>query len=565
MEKPEREWWKSAVVYQIYPRSFADSDGDGVGDLRGIIGRLDYLAALGVDVVWLSPIYRSPQADFGYDISDYRDIDPLFGTLADFDDLVDGLHRRGMKLVMDVVVNHTSDEHPWFVASRSSKDDPKRDWYVWRDPRDGGEPNNWGAFFGGSVWELDEASGQYYLHLFDKKQPDLNWENPAVRAAVHDMMRWWLDRGVDGFRMDVINFISKVDGLPDAPNPTGASQVNAFQMFADGPHVHEYLAELTREVSAGYEGRYMTVGEMPGVTPAEARLYTGEDRGELNMVFQFEHVGLDQSRFNKFDYRGLDRVELKKTLHRWQRELAETGWNSLYWNNHDQPRAVSRFGDDDPEWWYLSATALATVLHGMRGTPYVYQGEELGMTNYPFTRGDEHRDPEARNYYARVLELGLDEGAALTGLAKISRDNARTPMQWDAGSQAGFTTGSPWLPVNPNHDWLNVAAQVDAPDSVFAHYRRLIRLRHEQPVFVDGDFEALFEDDPQIWAYTRTSADESMLVIANCGRDPRTVTVGDAWDGADLLLANGDAPAVVDGPDIELGGWEARIYLRRGV
>jgi oligo-1,6-glucosidase len=562
MSAPNAAWWKSAVVYQIYPRSFADSNDDGIGDLNGIIARLEYLEALGVDVVWLSPIYRSPQADFGYDISDYHDIDPIFGSLADFDKLLDGVHARGMKLVLDLVVNHTSDEHPWFVASRSSVEDPRRDWYVWRDPRDGGEPNNWGSFFGGSAWELDAASGQYYLHLFDKKQPDLNWQNPAVRVAVHDMMRWWLDRGVDGFRMDVINFISKADGLPDAPNPSGACYVNAFQMFADGPRVHDYLAEMTREVFTGRNGQYLTVGETPGVTYEQARLYTGEDRGELNMVFQFEHVQLDQSKFNKFAYLGLDRAALKDTLHRWQRELATTGWNSLYWNNHDQPRAVSRFGDDDPAVWYRSATALATILHGMKGTPYIYQGEELGMTNYPFTRGEQHRDPEAANYYASVLELGLDEGAALTGLARISRDNARTPMQWDATAHAGFTNGDPWLPVNPNHTWLNAAAQQDATDSVFTYYRRLIQLRHDQPILVDGDFTALFDDDPHIWAYTRTTDTESMLILTNCGTDPRTVTMDDTWLGARLVLSNSPAPATIDDHQIPLDSWDARIYLK---
>lgn len=562
MGGPETAWWKSAVVYQIYPRSFADSDGDGIGDLVGIIARLDYLVALGVDVLWLSPIYRSPQADFGYDISDYHDIDPSFGTLADFDTLLEGVHARGMKLVMDLVVNHTSDEHPWFVASRSSLENPKRDWYVWRDPRDDREPNNWGSFFGGSAWELDAVSGQYYLHLFDRKQPDLNWENPAVRSAVHDVMRWWLDRGVDGFRMDVINFISKVEGLPDASNPFHARCVNDIEMFADGPHVHEYLAEITREVFSSREGQFMSVGETPGVTPEQARLYTDVQRGELNMVFQFEHVRLDQSTFDKFDYLGLDLVLLKNSLHRWQCELAETGWNSLYWNNHDQPRAVSRFGDDHPDYWYRSATALAMVLHGMRGTPYVYQGEELGMTNYPFKRGDEHRDPEAVNYYASVLELGLDEGAALTGLAKISRDNARTPMQWDDSNHAGFTSGDPWLPVNPNYRWLNAAAQRNAADSVFGVYQKLIKLRHDLAIFVDGDFEPLFEDDPQIWAYLRSTADESMLVIANCGRSPRTVALDNVWVGADLLLTNSPAAVALDGPDVELDSWEARIYLR---
>jgi oligo-1,6-glucosidase len=537
-------WWRSAVVYQIYPRSFADSNGDGVGDLSGIIERLDHLQVLGVDVIWLSPIYRSPQADNGYDISDYRDIDPLFGTLAEFDVLLAKVHERGIKLMMDLVVNHTSDEHPWFIEARSSRDSPKRDWYVWRDARDGAEPNDWGSFFGGSAWEWEQATDQYYLHLFDRKQPDLNWENPEVRRAVHDIMDWWLDRGVDGFRMDVINFISKAeDG------------------FVDGPRVHEYLAEMTRAVFAGRVGAFITVGEMPGVTPEQARLYTDPARGELNMVFQFEHVGLDQSPTNKFDYLGLDRLALKTSLFRWQVALAETGWNSLYWNNHDQPRVVSRFGDADPAYWAASAKALATVLHGMRGTPYVYQGEELGMTNYPFRFPQDHEDLEAVNYYNEVLEIGGDEAAALAGLAKMSRDNARTPMQWDAGPEAGFTTGEPWLPVNPNHTWLNAAAQTDAPATVFAHYQALIRLRHELPILVDGDFTALMADDPQIWAYTRTIQNGRLLVIANCGRSPQTVEIGREWITAELLLGNlPDTPAAVASTSLDLAGWEARIY-----
>jgi oligo-1,6-glucosidase len=542
----EAAWWRSAVVYQIYPRSFADSDGNGFGDLGGIVDRLDYLKSLGVDVIWLSPTYRSPQVDNGYDISDYRDIDPLFGTLAEFDVLLAKVHERGMKLMMDLVVNHTSDEHPWFVDSRSSRDSSKRDWYIWRDAREGAEPNDWTSFFGGSAWQWELRTGQYYLHLFDRKQPDLNWENPQVRNAVHDIMGWWLDRGVDGFRMDVINFISKTeDG------------------FVDGPHVHEYLAEMTRAVFAGRVGEFITVGEMPGVTPEQARLYTDPARGELNMVFQFEHVGLDQSPTNKFDYLGLDRLALKASLFRWQAALAETGWNSLYWNNHDQPRAVSRFGDDDPVYWAASAKALATVLHGMRGTPYVYQGEELGMTNFPFRFPADHKDLEAVNYYDEVLELGGDEVAALAGLAKMSRDNARTPMQWDAGPNAGFTTGQPWLPVNPNHTWLNAAAQTDTPATVFAHYQALVRLRHELPVLVDGDFTALMADDPQIWAYTRTTPNGRLLVIANCGREPRVLEIGQAigreWMSADLVLGNlPDTPATLT--SLHLAGWDARIY-----
>jgi oligo-1,6-glucosidase len=561
MTLSQYDWWKSAVVYQIYPRSFADSNGDGLGDLNGATARLGYLQALGVDVIWLSPVHRSPQADNGYDISDYRDIDPKFGTLAEFDALLAEVHQRGMKLVMDLVVNHTSDEHPWFVESRSSRDNPKRDWYVWRDARDGAEPNNWASFFSGSAWAWEEPTEQYYLHLFDRKQPDLNWEHPGVRKAVRDIMIWWLDRGVDGFRMDVINFISKAEGLPDAPPISGQRFVSAMNEFVDGPHVHDYLAELTREVFGGREGEFITVGEMPGVTPEQARLYTDPARGEVNMVFQFEHVSVDQGPAGKFDYRGLDLVVLKKALHRWQAALAETGWNSLYWNNHDQPRVVSRFGDDDDDYWAASAKALATVLHGMRGTPFVYQGEELGMTNYPFRTPQDHKDLEAVNYYHSVVEVGGDEVAALAGLAKISRDNARTPMQWDAGRNAGFTAGDPWMPVNPNYTWLNAAAQLDATDSVFAHYQALIRLRHELPILVDGEFTPLMEDDPEIWAYTRTTADRRLLVIANCGRAPRPVDVGGVWASADLVLGNLPHTPFSSGSTVlDLAGWDARIY-----
>ena len=554
-------WWSSAVVYQIYPRSFADSNGDGFGDLGGIMSRLDHLRTLGVDVIWLSPIYRSPQADNGYDVSDYRDIDPLFGTLAEFDALLAKVHELGMKLVMDLVVNHTSDEHPWFIESRSTRDNPKRDWYIWRDAVDGAEPNNWGSFFSGSAWAWEPATEQYYLHLFDRKQPDLNWDNLEVRKAVQDTMVWWIDRGVDGFRMDVINFISKADGLPDAPAIAGQPFVVASESFVDGPHVHQYLAEMTHEVFGAGEGEHITVGEMPGVSPEEARLYTDPAREELNMVFQFEHVSVDHGTADKFDYVGLDLVALKKSLHRWQAALAETGWNSLYWNNHDQPRVVSRFGDDDLQYWAASAKALATVLHGMRGTPFVYQGEELAMTNYPFRIRQDHKDIEAVNYYNTVVETGGDENAALAGLARMSRDNARTPMQWDAGPNAGFTTGDPWLPVNPNYTWLNAAAQIGRADTVFAHYQALIRLRHELPILVDGDFSPLMEDDPQIWAYSRNSSTAKLLVIANCGREPRTVEIGREWIAADLLLGNlPDTPAATSSTSLNMAGWDARIY-----
>src|SRR5699024_5234033 len=443
-------WWCNAVVYQIYPRSFADSNGDGIGDLGGIRAKLPHLQRLGVDVIWLSPVHRSPHADNGYDISDYHDIDPIFGTLDEFDQLLEEVHERGMKLVMDLVVNHTSDEHPWFIESRSSLDNPKRDWYVWRGPRDGfeagapgAEPNNWESFFSGPTWTLDETTGQYYLHLFAAKQPDLNWENPQVRSAVYDMMRWWLDRGVDGFRMDVINLISKAPGLPDGIVPAGRTLGDGFPHYSSGPRIHEFLQEMRQVVFAGRQGDYLTVGEMPGVSVEEAALFTDPDRQELDMVFQFEHVSLDHGT-HKFDLRALTLESLKASLGRWQDGLAERGWNSLYWNNHDQPRAVSRFGNDDPATWRDSATALAIVLHLHRGTPYIYQGDEIGMPNAPFESIADFSDVESVNYYRDARAAGRDPETILAGLRRMSRDNARTPVQWDGGVHAGFSVTEPW-------------------------------------------------------------------------------------------------------------------------
>jgi oligo-1,6-glucosidase len=564
-------WWTRAVVYQIYPRSFQDSDGDGVGDLRGIISRLDHLSALGVDVVWLSPIYRSPQDDNGYDISDYQDVDPSFGTLADLDELIAGLHERGMKLLMDLVVNHTSDEHPWFLESRSGPDSPKRDWYWWRPPRDGmapgqpgAEPTNWHSFFSGSTWELDEASGEYYLHLFSRKQPDLNWENPEVRQAVYAMMRWWLDRGVDGFRMDVINLISKDTALPDGPVVAGVWGDGSAH-YTDGPRVHEYLQEMHREVFEGRAHALLTVGETPGVTLDEARKYTDPARREVDMVFQFEHVGLDHGPGGKFDPKPLRLTDLKATFGRWQAGLADAGWNSLYWDNHDQPRVVSRFGDDG-EHRRESAKALATLLHLHRGTPYVYQGEELGMTNAHFTRFDQYRDIESVNHVAqaRTLASATDE-QLLAGLAAMSRDNARTPVQWDDSPQAGFTTGTPWLAVNPNHAEINAAAERADPDSVFHHHRRLIALRHDDPVVALGDFTMLLPEDEQVYAYTRELDGDALLVVVNVSGEERAVDLGDAWPLADdggwgelVLGTHADA-----GEPTTLRPWEARVVRRR--
>ncbi|QTR06004.1 alpha-glucosidase, partial [Saccharothrix algeriensis] len=535
----EAPWWTSAVVYQVYPRSFADSDGDGIGDLGGITARLDHLARLGVDVVWLSPVYASPQADNGYDISDYQAVDPVFGTLEDFDRLLAEVHARGMKLVMDLVVNHTSDEHPWFAESRSSRDNPKRDWYWWRPARDGfgpgepgAEPTNWESFFSGPAWTLDEATGEYYLHLFDRKQPDLNWENPEVRQAVHAMMRWWLDRGVDGFRMDVINLISKDPALPDGA-PTGRGALgDGFPHYGTGPRIHEFLQEMHREVFEGRGGGLLTVGEMPGVTWEQARLFTDPARRELDMVFQFEHVSLDHGPGGKFDPKPLGLRDLKASLGHWQTALADTGWNSLYWNNHDQPRVVSRFGDDG-EHWRESATALATVLHLHRGTPYVYQGEELGMTNAPFASIEDMHDVESLNHYRQAVAAGAEPEAVLRGLRAMGRDNARTPVQWDASHAAGFTTGTPWMPVNPNHTWLNAQAQYDDPESVFHHYRQLIELRHTHPVVALGDFRMLLPDDPHVYAYQRTLEGTRLLVVANLSGQERIATVEGDWSPTD--------------------------------
>jgi oligo-1,6-glucosidase len=539
------------VVYQVYPRSFADSNGDGLGDLPGLIGKLDYLATLGVDAVWVSPFYRSPQDDNGYDISDYRDVDPVFGTLADVDQLIAGLHARGMKLVIDVVVNHTSDMHPWFTESRSSTSSPKRDWYWWRPARDGrppgspgAEPTNWRSFFAPSAWQLDDTTGEYFLHLFSRRQPDLNWENREVRAAVYDMLRWWLDRGVDGFRMDVINMISKRLPLRDGPPlPTGYGDGSAG--YIGGPRLHEFLKELHAEVITGRDKVLLTVGEMPGVTLAEAARFTDPASGEVDMVFQFEHVELDRVPGDRMAVRPLRLTELKASLGRWQSGLAATGWNSLYFGNHDQPRTLSRYGSDDPAHREASAKLLATVLHLHRGTPYVYQGEELGMTNYPFASAADFRDIESLNYYQEAAGAGQDAGRVLAGLRAMSRDNARTPMQWDAGDQAGFTTGTPWLPVNPNYRQINAAAQTGDPDSVFSYFRRLIALRHELPVVAHGDFTMLLPDDEQVYAFTRRLAGTELLVLANFSDTTVTADLPGAadWATAGLLLSNYPRPA----------------------
>ena len=563
-----RDWWKSAVVYQIYPRSFADSNGDGVGDLTGVLHRLDHLVELGVDVLWLSPVYPSPMRDNGYDISDYQDVDPVFGSLADLDALIEALHSRGMKLVMDLVVNHTSDLHPWFQASRSSATDPRRDWYWWRPARPGtvpgtpgAEPNNWGAAFSGPAWSYDASTGEYYLHLFSPGQPDLNWENPEVRAAVHEMMRWWLDRGVDGFRMDVINMISKDTALPDGEVTVGPHG-DGSPYYLPGPRIHEFLQEMHREVFAGREG-LLTVGEMPNATVEQAVLFTDPERHEVDMVFQFEHVDIDHGA-SKWDLLPFDLRVLKASLGRWQEGLAERGWNSLYWNNHDQPRVVSRFGDDG-EHRVRSATALGTVLHLHRGTPYVYQGEELGMTNAPWPSAAQFRDLESVNHYAEAVAGGADPEQVLRALRERSRDNARTPVQWDASPNAGFTTGEPWLAVNPNSVEINAEAARADPDSVFHHYRRLVDLRHSEPAVALGDFTMLLPEHEQVYAFLRRLGEVELLVLANLSGSAVALDVrqavpdGEAWADAPVLLTNVPGGG---GSAQELLPWEARVHRR---
>jgi len=551
-------WWKNAVVYQVYPRSFMDSDGDGVGDIPGITSRLDHLALLGVDVLWLSPVYRSPMDDNGYDVSDYQDVDPLFGTLADLDALIAGCHDRGIRVVMDLVVNHTSDEHPWFVESRDPAS-PKRDWYWWRPPRDGRPPTNWESLFGGSAWEYDERSGEYYLHIFSRKQPDLNWENQDVRQAVYTMMRWWVDRGVDGFRMDVIELISKEttlrDGVPlegrDLAFPVGVSF---------GPRLDEYLAEMNREVGLA-DGHLLTVGEMGMSTLEQAQRVTDPARRELDMLFTFEHVWQDQVQGRtKFDLKPLHLPDLKGSLGRWQDALADVGWNSLYFENHDQPRSVSRFGDDSAEHRVASAKTLGTVLHLHRGTPYVYQGQELGMTNAGFTSLEQYVDLESLNHARDALAGGAPEAEVLRSLAVKSRDNARTPMLWDATEHAGFTTGTPWLPANADRDVVNAEAEIADPDSVFHHYRRLIDLRHDDAVVVDGRFDLLLPDDPALWIFTRTLDEQMLVVLANCSSSPATVPADAVPDltGSEVLL-----PTHGTSYDLTLRPWESRIHRVR--
>ena len=554
----KKAWWKEAVVYQIYPRSFMDSNGDGIGDLNGITEKLDYLKELGIDVIWLSPVYQSPNDDNGYDISDYQAIMTEFGTMEDYDRMLARAHELGIKIMMDLVVNHTSDEHAWFVESRKSVDNPYRDFYIWRKGKeDKKEPNNWGSCFSGSAWKYDEQTDMYFLHLFSKKQPDLNWDNPKVRDHVFDMMNWWCEKGIDGFRMDVISLISKPEGLPDGiPGENGYADSGC----ANGPHVHEYLQEMNRKVLSKYD--LITVGEAAGVTLEEAKKYANADGSELNMVFQFEHVSgseHEKTHYGKWDGHKMPLPEWKANLSKWQTGLSHEAWNSLYLSNHDQPRSVSRYGNDSEEYRERSAKLLATCLHMLQGTPYVYQGEELGMCNAYFDNLEDYRDIESINAYHELTEqCGVSHEEMMGYLKRISRDNARTPMQWDDSKNAGFTTGTPWLKVNSNYPEVNAKAQVNDPDSVFSYYKKLIRLRHENEIIVYGDYELLEAESEETFIYKRTYENEHLMVL--CNFTDHEVSVTDAVmeqipDGAEKLITN-----YADDMGQTLRSYEAKVY-----
>lgn len=509
------KWWKNAVVYQIYPRSFKDSNGDGIGDLEGIYEKLDYLAELGIDVIWMSPVYKSPNDDNGYDISDYQDIMDDFGTMDDFDRVLKKAHSLNIKIMMDLVVNHTSDEHKWFIESKKSKDNPYHDYYMWADPdKNGNPPNRWESCFSGSAWEYVESVGQFYLHSFSRKQPDLNWDNPKVREEVFKMMTWWCEKGIDGFRMDVISMISKYPGLPDGPENGNGYTGNTS---CDGPNIHKYLREMNEKVLSKY--RLITVGECPGVNAEQAKKYANIDGSELDMIFQFEHVSgsaLKPCHHGKWDGEAMTMPELRANFTKWQKDLEGCAWNSLFLSNHDQPRCVSRFGNDSEQYRELSAKMLATMTHFQKGTPYVYQGEELGMTNAYMENIADYRDIESLNAYKELTTKENIPAETVMGYIKaVGRDNARTPMQWDASDNGGFTSGTPWLQVNKNYKTINAAAQVNDPDSVFVYYKKLIALRHTNEVMVNGVYDVLIPDHPQIYAYTRTLGDKQLLVLCN--------------------------------------------------
>lgn len=553
----QKKWWKEAVAYQIYPRSFMDSNGDGIGDLQGIISKLDYLKDLGIDVIWICPIFKSPNEDNGYDISDYKDIMDEFGTMEDFDQLLEEVHNRGMKVIMDLVINHTSADHPWFIESRSSKDNPKRDYYIWVDPKeDGTEPNNWESIFGGSAWEYDEKTGQYYMHIFATKQPDLNWENPKVRQDLYEMVNWWLDKGIDGFRIDAISHIKKVLGFPDLLNPKGLRYVPSFEGHMNREGIHVFLEELKRETFDKYD--IMTVGEANGVTPEDADLWVGAEKGKFNMVFQFEHLDLWGKNVDDM----IDLPALKETFTTWQKGLEDVGWNALFLENHDQPRSVSTWGND-VEYWDQSAKALATMYFLMQGTPFIYQGQEIGMTNVQFSSIEDYNDVAIKNLYKLETKNGKTHDEVMEIIWKRGRDNSRTPMQWNNEPNAGFTTGNPWLKVNPNYTDINVHEAIKDPNSIYHYYKKLIQLRKDNPTLVYGAYDIMIETHKEIYAYTRTLENETILVLSNISAKEATFSLPKyvRYTSTELLLSNYDSKTDPGIQHLVLKPYEARVYV----
>jgi alpha-glucosidase len=548
-------WWKESVAYQVYPRSFMDSNGDGIGDLQGMISKLDYLKDLGIDVIWICPMYKSPNDDNGYDISDYQDIMDEFGTMEDFDQLLKETHKRGMKLIIDLVINHSSDEHKWFLESRESKDSPKRDWYIWRDGKDGAEPNNWESIFGGSAWEYDENTDQYFLHIFSRKQPDLNWENKDVRTALYDMINWWLDKGIDGFRVDAISHIKKEDGLQDMPNPDGLQYVSSFDKHMNVNGIQTYLEELKEETFSKYD--IMTVGEANGVSIEEADLWVGEENGKFNMVFQFEHLDLWDS-----EKKSLDLSRLKNVFTRWQKGLEGKGWNALFIENHDKARIVSTWGNDK-EYWRESATALASMYFLMQGTPFIYQGQEIGMTNVQFPSIDDYDDVAIKNLYEIRRENGVSHEEIMEFIWATSRDNSRTPMQWSSAPNAGFTTGQPWLGMNPNYSDINVEQQLNDHGSILHFYKKMIAMKKEHEVFTYGTYDLVLEDNEQIYAYTRTLDDQQAIVISNLSDEQASFEYHSfELDSSKLLLSNHEVEQHGAVTAFTLKPYETRVYVK---
>ncbi|KYG70329.1 glucohydrolase [Bdellovibrio bacteriovorus] len=551
---PSKKWWKESVVYQVYPRSFMDSNGDGMGDLQGVISKLDYLKELGIDVIWMSPMYKSPQDDNGYDISDYQDIHFEFGTMQDFDTLLSEVHKRGMKLLIDLVINHTSDEHPWFIESRSSKDNPKRDWYIWRDGKNGKEPNNWESIFGGSAWKYDELTNQYFMHIFSAKQPDLNWENLGMRQEVYKMIRWWLDKGIDGFRVDAISHAKKEEGLADMPNPKGLEYVPSYDKHMNVKGIQEYLTDLCKNTFSHYD--IMTIAEANGVSAENADEWVGESQKKFNMVIQFEHVGL----WDPNPEKRIDLLKVKEVFGRWQKELDNKGWNALFVENHDVPRIISKWGDAK-NYWRESATSIAAMYFLMQGTPLIYQGQEIGMTNTVFNGPEDFNDVSAKNHFAIRRKQGASDAEITRELANASRDNARTPMQWSAEANAGFTTGKPWLKVNPNYKEINVEKQRQDVNSIFNFYKKLIQLRREHQVFIYGSYQLVMEKDPQVYAYVRTLEGSKMLVICNISDKPAKFSeTGMTLNSKNMLLSNYQVAEHANLEQVDLRPYETRVY-----